>query len=323
MNIRLQVLSCFLLVRANSAPSSDEDQHRSIGEYGKKGIKLLYVNDQSEFNEITQIEVDTGLILSDDAEYRGVSNERLISTDTQKNIIYILAKKHGVAEPEIFAQICANFFLDEYPNVLRARVNIMVTPWARVNDGHGLAHKHGFIALGLERTAKVIMHREKPVQIFGGVQNFRILKTAQSSFTGFLKDQFTTLEDAFERISSTVVDAEWKFIDGLKMDGAKFTEVYINAVHGIMKIFFGPADVGRQSTSIQETQREAQKMVLNENPTTESVFMSWPNRHYFPYDFSRFPDVAGLNETKQGKVFRATDFPYGIIQSTFHREDFE
>ena len=167
------------------------------------------------------------------------------------------------------------------------------------------------------------MHREKPVQIFGGVQNFRILKTAQSSFTGFLKDQFTTLEDAFERISSTVVDAEWKFIDGLKMDGAKFTEVYINAVHGIMKIFFGPADVGRQSTSIQETQREAQKMVLKENPTTESVFMSWPNRHYFPYDFSRFPDVAGLNETKQGKVFRATDFPYGIIQSTFHKEDFE
>jgi hypothetical protein len=50
------------------------------------------------------------------------------------------------------------------------------------------------LILGLERTANVIKHRGKPAQISGGVVNFRVLKTAQSSFLGFVKDKYTTLE---------------------------------------------------------------------------------------------------------------------------------
>ena len=58
------------------------------------------------------------------------------------------------------------------------------------------------------------------------------------------------IPDEFDRVLSTVIDAEWKFNDSLNMDdglnieGEKFTEVYNKAVEGIMKIFFGPADVG-------------------------------------------------------------------------------
>ena len=34
--------------------------------------------------------------------------------------------------------------------------------------------------------------------------------------------------------------------------------------------------------------------------------MSWPNRHYFLVDFTRFPDVEGLNGTTQSEVYLAT-----------------
>ena len=57
---------------------------------------------------------------------------------------------------------------------------------------------------------------------------------------------------------------------------------------------------------VQETQHAAQAEILGENSLIESVFMSWPNRHYFLVDFTRFPDVAGLDKTTQGEVYLAT-----------------
>ena len=62
--------------------------------------------------------------------------------------------------------------------------------------------------------------------------------------------------------------------------------------------------LGRQSTLVQETQRAAQAEILSEILLIESVFMSWPNRHYFLVDFTRFPDVAGLDKTTGESNFR-------------------
>ena len=130
--------------------------------------------------------------------------------------------------------------------------------------------------------------------------------------------------DAYDRILSTLVEATWKFTDNLYMDKGQFTKSFDAAILSIEKIFFGPADegknhylqffkifttifcLGRQSTLVQETQRAAQAEILRGNSLVESVFMSWPNRHYFLVDFTRFPDVDGLNTTTQGEVYLAT-----------------
>ena len=88
---------------------------------------------------------------------------------------------------------------------------------------------------------------------------------------------------------------------------------------------------------VQETQFAAQTEILRGNTLVESVYMSWPNRHYFLVDFTRFPEVSGLKETAKGDVYRATgknifrifivhsgsfsDLPYGVIESTLHRDD--
>jgi len=141
-----------------------DEEALSFREYGKNGIKLLYLNDKDKHHQVVEITVKTRLVNDNEDEYTGTSNGGNVATDTQKNLVYILALKHGVGEPEIFAQVLADFYLEEYPAISRAKIEIVQTPWARSLDGFGIIHTHGFVNQGQERTAKVIKHRGKPAQ---------------------------------------------------------------------------------------------------------------------------------------------------------------
>jgi len=299
-----------------------DEETLSFREYGKNGIKILYLNDKDKHHQVVELTVKTRLVNDNEDEYTGTSNAGNVATDTQKNLVYILALKHGVAEPEIFAQVLANFYLDEYPAISRAKIEIVQTPWARSLDGFGIIHTHGFINQGQERTAKVIKHRGKPAQVWGGVTGFRILKTKRSSHVGFFQDKFTTLEDEPDRLLSTVIESSWKFNDGTAAlyNGAMYTAVYNSAIRAIMDEFFGPAEEGKQSTIIQETQRRAQVSVLCRNPALQFVEMAWPNKHYFPWDLDKFPAV-NFNGTDNRRVYIAGVVPYGVIHSGVHRKE--
>jgi len=299
-----------------------DEESLSFREYGKNGIKILYLNDKDKHHQVVELTVKTRLVNDNEDEYTGTSNGGNVATDTQKNLVYILALKHGVAEPEIFAQVLANFYLDEYPAISRAKIEIVQTPWARSLDGFGIIHTHGFVNQGQERTAKVIKHRGKPAQVWGGVTGFRILKTKRSSHVGFFQDKYTTLEDEPDRLLSTVIESSWKYNDGTASlyNGAMYTAVYNSAIRAIMDEFFGPAEEGKQSTIIQETQRRAQVSVLCRNPALQFVEMAWPNKHYFPWDLDKFPAV-NFNGTDNRRVYIAGVVPYGVIHSGVHRRE--
>jgi len=316
----LLLLSSFSSSKAEGVLGDEEAL--SFREYGKNGIKILYLNDKDKHHQVVELTVKTRLVNDNEDEYTGTSNGGNVATDTQKNLVYILALKHGVAEPEIFAQVLANFYLDEYPAISRAKIEIVQTPWARSLDGFGIIHTHGFVNQGQERTAKVIKHRGKPAQVWGGVTGFRILKTKRSSHVGFFQDKFTTLEDEPDRLLSTVIESSWKFNDGTAglYNGAMYTAVYNSAIRAIMDEFFGPAEEGKQSTIIQETQRRAQVSVLCRNPALQFVEMAWPNKHYFPWDLDKFPAV-NFNGTDNRRVYIAGVVPYGVIHSGVHRKE--
>jgi len=299
-----------------------DEESLSFREYGKNGIKILYLNDKDKHHQVVELTVKTRLVNDNEDEYTGTSNGGNVATDTQKNLVYILALKHGVAEPEIFAQVLADFYLDEYPAISRAKIEIVQTPWARSIDGFGIIHTHGFVNQGQERTAKVIEHCGKPAHVWGGVTGFRILKTKRSSHVGFFQDKYTTLEDEPDRLLSTVVESSWKYNDGTAAlyNGAMYTAVYNSAIRAIMDEFFGPAEEGKQSTIIQETQRRAQVSVLCRNQGLQFVEMAWPNKHYFPWDLDNFPAV-NFNGTDNRRVYIAGVVPYGVIHSGVTRKE--
>jgi urate oxidase len=100
-------------------------------------------------HSIKELEVKSLLTLSTVKDYLHGDNSDIIATDSQKNTVYILAKKHGVKSPEDFAIILCKHFLSTYSHVTKAVVNVEEVMWNRVTYGEHAnkqkMHNHAFI----------------------------------------------------------------------------------------------------------------------------------------------------------------------------------
>lgn len=71
-----------------------------------------------------------------------------MATDSQKNTVYLLAKKFGITSPESFATTLTNHFLSKYRHVKEAHVRIEEYPWERISYGTSdnkiTYHNHAF-----------------------------------------------------------------------------------------------------------------------------------------------------------------------------------
>jgi urate oxidase len=70
--------------------------------YGKNSVKLLHVCRDGAFHTIREYEVSTHLKLFSKKDFIVGDNKDIIATDTQKNTVYILAKKYGVSPSRHF-----------------------------------------------------------------------------------------------------------------------------------------------------------------------------------------------------------------------------
>lgn len=57
-----------------------------------------------------------------------------------------------------------------------------------------------------------------PPVIHSGIKDLKVLKTTQSGFEGFLKDQFTTLPEVKDRCFATQVYCKWRYLQGRDVD---------------------------------------------------------------------------------------------------------
>lgn len=100
-------------------------------------------------HSVKELEVSTRLTLSSKKDYLEGDNSDIIATDSQKNTVYIMAKKHGVKSPEDFAVLLCNHFLSTYSQVTKAVVEVEEMMWNRVSYGeradHQKLHNHAFL----------------------------------------------------------------------------------------------------------------------------------------------------------------------------------
>lgn len=111
---------------------------------GKSGVKLLHIKRDGPVHSIQELEVNTQLTLATKKDYLVGDNSDIVATDSQKNTVYILAKKHGVTSPEAFAIILCRHFIGTYSHVLKVQVHIEQYPWQRAQIG-GKEHNHAFV----------------------------------------------------------------------------------------------------------------------------------------------------------------------------------
>lgn len=92
-----------------------------------------------------------------DEAFTKADNRNIVATDTCKNTVYVLARRHQFASIEEFGIIIAKHFLSQYRGiVVKAEVTLVKDLWTRVvnKDSHGRVaqHNHAFIKVGPQNT---------------------------------------------------------------------------------------------------------------------------------------------------------------------------
>lgn len=272
--------------------------------YGKSRVRLMKVERTGEGHSLQNITVNIALEGDFEAIHAIGGNSPCLPTDTMKNTVYVLAgQTKEIEEIEVFGQRLAAHFLANNLQVSRAVIDIFEHGWKRMKfDGE--LHSHAFVkGSGEKRTTKIDATRDR-VTIESGVEDLIVLKTTGSGFIGFIKDAFTTLPEATDRIFSTSVTATWRYAASSDATRQMWSEIR----EMILEIF---AD--HDSLSVQHTLYAMGEAVLQRFSEVAEIAFSLPNIHYLPVDIARF-SLANDN-----RISVPTDEPHGLIEARLTR----
>jgi urate oxidase len=266
--------------------------------YGKAEIHLVDLDRSHEQHRVTDFTVSVQLQGDFDAAHLEGDNTGLVATDSQKNIVYGLARSEPPGAPESFARRVAAYLVGEYASVDRARVDVEAAEWlplaadAFQRDG------------GQRRVASAVVTSDGDGHILGGLSGMALFKSAHSAFSGFLRDRWTTLQETDDRVLASSVLARWRF-SSMEVD---FDEQHRLATGAITEAF-----ARHHSESLQQTLYAMGEAVLEACPDVAEVRLSMPNLHHFRVDLS------GVGLDNPNVIFHADDRPYGLIEGVVER----
>jgi urate oxidase len=280
----------------------------SDNQYGKAETRVVRIYRDTERHEIRDLCVSTALRGDFAAAHLSGDQANVLPTDSQKNTCYAYAKERGVGEIEDYALALAGHFVADIGPVTRAHVDVDEYRWERVPVA-GTAHAHTFLRTGHEvRTTSVTTAEAGAVEeswVISGLRDLIVLKSTGSSFTGFLKDRYTTLAEAADRILATSLTARWRYAGSGVAWGEAFSQVRRILLERFAVV---------ESNALQQTLWEMGSAVLAARADIAEIRLSAPNKHHFLVDLAPF----GLDNP--GEVFHADDRPYGLIQCAVRRE---
>jgi len=281
-------------------------------QYGKAENRVVRIYRDTDRHEIRDLNVSTSLRGDfEDAHVHG-DQIKVLPTDTQKNTAFAYAKEHGVSSPEDYAVALGRHFLDAAPPATGALIRVEEYAWDRIEvDGKG--HDHSFVRRGTETRTVVVTvdgrDEAQKVWVVSGFTDLVVLKSTGSEFKGFLKDEYTTLQETDDRIMATSLTCRWRYEGTSPAPDIDWNETYEDVKRIALAGF-----ATTYSRALQETLYVMGKNVLEAHPGIAEIKFSAPNKHHFLVDLSPF----GVEN--DGEVFIAADRPYGLIEATVQRE---
>lgn len=275
-------------------------------QYGKAEVRLVHVDRSTAVHRIKDLTVTSQLRGDFSATHATGDNSAVIATDTQKNTVYALARRHGVGAVEDFALLMARHFVDGYDQVTGARQEVEETFWERIVTAGGAEHDHAFVKGSPEVRTTVVTRDGADETVISGLSNVTVLKSTGSEFHGFPQVEYTSLVETTDRIMSTVVTARWRYVS---------TDVDWDKVHGSVRGILLDRFAAVHSLSLQQTLYAMGEAVLQAHPEIAEVRLSMPNKHHFLVDLSKW----GLDNPNE--VWYAADRPYGLIEAAIVRDD--
>ncbi|KAJ3807285.1 hypothetical protein F5876DRAFT_48361 [Lentinula aff. lateritia] len=312
--------------------------------YGKDAVRVFRA--VREGSTHTVFEYNVKVLLEGDIEvsYTDADNRVTVVTDRIKNITYARIYSSKVSPhilvPERFAEHLGTHIVSKYTHINKTFVDIEQLRWSRIVVGKDRKpHPHSFFRDGDEkRTVKVKIDgtagKDKiQARISAGVNDLLVLKSSGSSFTSFIRDEYTRLKGVDDRIFSTSVDQNYTFApfsisppkDENKLDivipaldqaeaGSVWDATVLDRARTITLEVFAEDE----SASVQATLYKMGQRIIAENAGVQTVSYALPNKHYIPVDMS-YMGVDNLTPAK-AEVFQPVAAPSGLTSATVSRK---
>lgn len=267
--------------------------------YGKTRVRLTYLQRNAERHDLKELTVQIFF----EGEYKEVfttgDNSKVLPTDTMKNTVYALARQKGIASIEEFARDLGRHFLGRVAFLKQVRIVINETPWARIGQ-----YAAAFVQAGGEQRTVAFTATRTAETFVAGIHNLQILKSSDSAFAGYMKDEFTTLPETNDRLLGTILEAEWHYENAT---------VDFDVAHGVVRDTLLEAFANHHSLSVQHTLFHMAETVVNRFDMISEIHLTMPNKHCLLVDLGRF----GMDNPNQ--VFVPVDEPSGYIEARVRR----
>ncbi|HEY4010800.1 MAG TPA: urate oxidase [Acidobacteriaceae bacterium] len=276
--------------------------------YGKSRVRLMRVTRHEAHHDLDEWTVQVLLTGDFETAHTVGDNSNILPTDTMKNTVYFVARQSQATSMEEYAQELIDFLLARNPQVAGVEVSVESHLWKRLTvDGrqHPTAFMHGSDE---RQTTRVSRRQGKAFAIASGMDGLNILKTAQSGFAGYIKDELTTLPETTDRLFGTVLKAEWPYTARAIAQGIDFNKVRLHLRETMLATF-----AKHDSLSVQQTLFAMGEAALQHTDLIDEMYMLMPNKHNLLVDMSRF------GQDNPNHIFVPTDEPHGTIEATVRR----
>ena len=265
--------------------------------YGKSDVRVTRVIRRGRRHELVEMSVDVELTGDFAASYLDGDNRRVVATDSMKNTVYVLARQHKLDSIESFAATVVDHFVDTYDQVRGANVTVRMNNWKRIRV-RGREHPHAFESGGAETRVCSVGREGREHVVSAGVLGLQVIKTTSSAFADFVRDEYTTLRDADDRIFATEVNAWWTY----GKSRTDFNRCYDTIRAALVETF-----ATHQSKAVQQTLYAMAQAALRRCRAAHDIGITLPNKHRLLVNLAPF-DLPNDND-----LFVWTDEPYGNI----------
>ncbi|WP_406442183.1 urate oxidase [Streptomyces sp. NBC_00631] len=289
-------------------------------QYGKAENRVVKITRDGATHHIKDLNVSVSLSGDMDEVHYSGSNANVLPTDTTKNTVFAFAKEHGIDSAEQFGIHLARHFVTSQEPIHRARIRIEEYAWERIEAPAAGSQvtgadeaRHSFVRKGQETRLAQITYDGERWEVVSGLKDLVVMNSTDSEFWGYVKDRYTTLPEAYDRILATQVSARWRF--NWSDDGQQtphWEKSYEQTRKHMLQAF-----AETYSLSLQQTLYQMGSRIIDNRDEIDEVRFSLPNKHHFLVDLEPF----GLKN--ENEVYHAADRPYGLIEATVLREGCE
>jgi urate oxidase len=230
-------------------------------------------------------------------------NTGLVATDSMKNFIQRETMNFPGDDLESYCRFLAAKFLTKYPQAEGAQVSATQIPYLPVADSSVAFAPAGSVCA----NAVIEMARAggelQTVEARSGIDGFRLLRLKGSAFTGFVRDEYTTLPDIHDRPLHMWLNLDWTYIDdGVFSSGGAVTR----QARAIVESVFA----GFESGSIQEIIYQIGQKMLAEISAIAGIRLEANNRTWDPI----------AEEGLRTGIYTDARPPYGCLGLTVRRD---